>query len=64
MAEKTTAKAKKRDGRSASVDLTEVMPDFEKLKAHCKNNAPFVKLNNSDIVRFAIIHAAKHLEAQ
>jgi hypothetical protein len=63
-AEKTTATKKaKRDGSSASINLTDVMPQFEKLKEHCKNQAPWAKHNNADVVRFAIMHAAANLKS-
>jgi hypothetical protein len=57
----SASKKKQRDGNSASIDLSSVKDDFEKLKKHCQDQAPWSKHNNSDIVRFAIIHAAKNL---
>jgi hypothetical protein len=61
-ATKTTQKKVNRDGCSASINLTDVMPQFEKLKSHCEKQAPWAKHNNADIVRFAILHAANSLK--
>jgi hypothetical protein len=62
MAEKAAQKKTNRDGHSTSINLNDVMSQFEKLKDHCQKQAPWVNHNNADIVRFAIIYAADNLK--
>ncbi|MCU7840896.1 MAG: hypothetical protein KZQ94_16140 [Candidatus Thiodiazotropha sp. (ex Troendleina suluensis)] len=58
----TAIKKKRNEGNSASVDLTDIMDAFNKLKAHCEERAPWDNnIKRTNVIRFAIMHAAKHL---
>jgi hypothetical protein len=61
MAEKSTQTKTKRDGHTASIDITDaaVAKHFESLKAHCQQLTPHMKVNNADVLRYAIIVAGK-----
>jgi hypothetical protein len=61
----TEKKAQKREGNTASINLKDsaVAESFNVLKRHCQDQTPHIKLNNADVLRYAIIQAASTLSA-